>query len=77
MTKNAEVAKILKEIGLLLQVEGKDKFKFLAYLRGVRSITSLGEDITSVAERGELVKIQGIGKGLAEVITDYLETGEV
>ena len=77
MTKNAEVAKVLKEIGLLLQVEGKDKFKFLAYLRGVRSITSLGEDITSVAERGELVKIQGIGKGLAEVITSYLETGEV
>jgi DNA polymerase (family X) len=77
MTKNAEVANILKEIGLLLQVEGKDKFKFLAYLRGVRSITSLGEDITSIAERGELTKIQGIGKGLAEAITSYLETGEV
>jgi len=77
MAKNAEVAKILKEIGLLLQVEGKDKFKFRAYLRGVRSITSLGEDITSVAERGELTDIQGIGKGLAEVITSYLETGEV
>jgi len=77
MTKNAEVANVLKEIGLLLQVEGKDKFKFLAYLRGVRSITSLGEDITSVAKRGELTKIQGIGKGLAEAITSYLETGEV
>ena len=77
MTKNAEVATVLKEIGLLLQVEGKDKFKFLAYLRGVRSITSLGEDIISVKERGELTKIPGIGKGLAEVITDYLETGEV
>jgi DNA polymerase (family 10) len=77
MTKNSEVATVLKEIGLLLQVEGKDKFKFLAYLRGVRSINSLGEDITSVKERGELTKIPGIGKGLAEVITDYLETGEV
>lgn len=77
MTKNAEVANILKEIGLLLQVEGKDKFKFLAYLRGVRSITALGEDITSVAQRGDLTKIQGIGKGLAEVITSYLETGKV
>ncbi|TFG99916.1 DNA polymerase/3'-5' exonuclease PolX [Candidatus Thorarchaeota archaeon] len=77
MTKNAEVAMVLKEIGLLLQVEGKDKFKFLAYLRGVRSIAALGEDITSIAERGELTKIQGIGKGLAEVITSYLETGEV
>ncbi len=77
MTRNSEVATVLKEIGLLLQVEGKDKFKFLAYLRGVRSITSLGEDITSVKERGELTTIPGIGKGLAEVINDYLETGEV
>ena len=77
MTKNAEVARILKEIGLLLQIEGKDSFKFRAYLRGVRSITSLGEDITSVSERGELTNIQGIGKGLAQVITSYLETGEV
>lgn len=77
MTKNTEVSRILKEIGLLLQVEGKDAFKFRAYLRGMRSITSLGEDVTSVAERGELTKIQGIGKGLAQVITSYLETGEV
>ncbi len=77
MTKNAEVAGILKEIGLLLQIEGTDAFKFRAYLRGMRSVTSLGEDITSVAERGELTNIQGIGKGLAQVITSYLETGKV
>ncbi len=77
MIRNAEVARVLKEIGLLLEVEGKDRFKPLAYYRGVRSITSLGEDIEAVAKRDGLMDIPGIGKGLAEVIKNYLETGEV
>ena len=77
MTRNAEVAQVLKEIGLLLEIEGKDKFKPRAYYRGVRSISSLGEDIEAIANRDELTDIQGIGKGLAEVIKNYLETGEV
>ena len=77
MTRNAEVARVLKEIGLLLEIEGKDKFKPRAYYRGMRSITSLGEDIESVAKRDALTDIPGIGKGLSEVIKSYLETGEV
>lgn len=77
MTRNAEVARVLKEIGLLLEIEGKDKFKPRAYNRGMRSIASLGEDIESVAKRDGLTDIPGIGKGLSEVIKSYLETGEV
>ena len=77
MTRNAEVARVLKEIGLLLEIEGKDRFKPLAYYRGVRSITSLGEDVETIAKRDGLTDIPGIGKGLAEVIKSYLETGEV
>ncbi|MFX1606051.1 MAG: hypothetical protein ACFFDD_09095, partial [Promethearchaeota archaeon] len=77
MTRNAEVARVLKEIGLLLEIEGKDRFKPRAYYRGMRSITSLGEDVESIAKRDALTDIQGIGKGLSEVIISYLETGEV
>ena len=67
MTRNAEVARVLKEIGLLLEIEGKDRFKPLAYYRGVRSITSLGEDVETIAKRDELTDIPGIGKGLVPV----------
>ena len=76
MTRNAEVARVLKEIGLLLEIEGKDRFKPLAYYRGVRSIASLGEDIEAIAKRNALTDIPGIGKGLSDVIKQYLETGE-
>ncbi|MHA2352525.1 MAG: DNA polymerase/3'-5' exonuclease PolX [Candidatus Thorarchaeota archaeon] len=77
MTRNAEVARVLKEIGLLLEIEGKDRFKPRAYYRGMRSITSLGEDVESITKRDALTDIQGIGKGLSEVIKSYLETGDV
>ncbi|MFW9980925.1 MAG: DNA polymerase/3'-5' exonuclease PolX [Candidatus Thorarchaeota archaeon] len=77
MTRNAEVARVLKEIGLLLEIEDKDRFKPRAYFRGMRSVTSLGEDIEAIAKRDALTEIQGIGKGLADVIKSYLETGEV
>ena len=77
MTRNTEVARVLKEIGLLLEIEGKDHFKPRAYYRGMRSISSLGEDVESIAKRDALTDIQGIGKGLSEVIKSYLETGEV
>ncbi|MHA1882375.1 MAG: DNA polymerase/3'-5' exonuclease PolX [Candidatus Thorarchaeota archaeon] len=74
---NSEVAKILKEIAILLEIEGKDKFKPRAYYRAERSIIDLGEDIQAIAERKELTKIPGIGKGLSALISTYLLTKEV
>jgi len=77
LTKNAQVALVLKEIGLLLELEGASSFKVRAYSRGVRTISYLGEDIESVAKRGTLTDIPGVGKGLSEVIKSYLATGKV
>ncbi|MFX1482575.1 MAG: DNA polymerase/3'-5' exonuclease PolX [Promethearchaeota archaeon] len=77
MAKNAEVARVLKEMGLLLEIDGANSFKVSAYSRGVRAISSLGEDIEAVVERGTLTDIPGIGKGLSDVITSYLTTGRV
>ncbi|MGY5875264.1 MAG: DNA polymerase/3'-5' exonuclease PolX [Candidatus Thorarchaeota archaeon] len=73
--KNQQVAQALKEVAILIQIEGEDKFKPRAYLRAVRSVTSLGEDIEAVARRGELLKIPGVGKAIAEKIEKFLETG--
>lgn len=77
MTKNAEVARALKEIAILIEVEGKDKFKPRAYMRAVRSVNSLGEDIEAIAGRGELEEIPGVGKAIAEKIKSYLETDTI
>ncbi len=75
MTRNKEVSAILNEIAILLEIEGKDKFKPRAYYRAVRSVAAHGEDVESLAKRDQLTNIPGVGKGIAEVINDYLETG--
>jgi DNA polymerase (family 10) len=75
--RNREVARALKEIALLLEVEGKDKFKPRAYQRAMRAITSLGEDIEAIARRDELTEIPGVGKAIAEKISSFLETGKI
>jgi len=77
VTKNTEVARVLKEIGLFLEFEGKEPFKVKAYQRAVRSISALGEDVATLADRNDLTSIPGVGKGLAEVIKSYLTTGNV
>jgi DNA polymerase (family 10) len=71
------VARILKEMGLLLQLEGANSFRVSAYSRAVRAINGLGEDIEVVAKRGELTDIKGIGKGFSGLINEYLATGDV
>ena len=77
MTKNKEVAQALREIAILLEVEGVDKFKPRAYQRAVRSIRALGEDIEDIAERDELTEIPGVGKAISEKIKSFLETGSI
>jgi DNA polymerase (family 10) len=71
------VARVIKEIGLLFEIEGANSFKVAAYSRGVRAITSLGEDIEAIAKRDALTDIPGIGKGLSEVIKSFLINGKV
>jgi DNA polymerase (family 10) len=77
LTKNREVALALKEISLLLQIEGKDKFKHLSYARAARSVTGLGEDIEAIKGRGELEQIPGVGKAIAKKIEALIDTGSI
>ena len=74
---NEELARILHEISILLEIEGKNRFKPRAYARASRAIRSLGEDIRTIAARGALEEIPGVGKSIAQLIEEYLSTGKV
>ncbi|MFW9979565.1 MAG: DNA polymerase/3'-5' exonuclease PolX [Candidatus Thorarchaeota archaeon] len=75
MTRNKEIAAVLNEIAILLEIEGTDKFKPRAYYRAVRTVGSHGEDIEVLSQQNKLTSIPGVGKGIAEVIKDYLDNG--
>ena len=75
--RNLEIAKLFNEIADLLEIKDENIFKIRAYRRAAMNLESLTEEIESVAERGGLTEIAGIGKDLAAKIGQALETGRI
>jgi DNA polymerase (family X) len=76
MSTNSDLADRLGEIADLLDLAG-EKFKPEAYRRAARTIESLTEDIRSVAGRGELDTLPGVGEAISEKIREFLRTGSI
>ncbi len=75
MSLNTEVARVLYEIGELLTIKG-DRFRSRAFLMAAQRVSSLTEDIRRVRERDQLEEIPGVGKSIASIIEEFLDTGE-
>lgn len=77
MTKN-EIADVLTEIGVLLELKGENPFKVRAYQAGARVLESLEEqELTRLIDEGELISVKGIGAALADKITALRQTGRL
>jgi len=70
-----EIARILDEIGTLLELRGDNPFKCRAYHNASRIISSLTEDLTSIIENDEWKSIKGIGDALSQKIEELHKTG--
>lgn len=74
---NLDIARIFGEIADILEIQQESAFRINAYRRAARAVESLSEDVATIAVRGELRKISGIGASLAEKIEEYLRTGTI
>jgi DNA polymerase (family 10) len=79
---NAEVAKLLRDIGFLTEIEDEAnaQFKARAYYRAADSIDGLDADIAKMYNAGgldALLQIPAIGKAIAGKIEEYLKTGKI
>ena len=72
-----EIARILDEIGTLLELRGDNPFKCRAYHNASRIISSLTEDLTSIIENDEWKSIKGIGDALSQKIEELHKTGRL
>ncbi len=73
---NAEVARVLERIAVMLEIEGANSFRVRAYREGARVIGAQGGSVTALAgEAGALEALKGIGKDLAGRIRDLVATG--
>jgi DNA polymerase (family 10) len=74
MNKN-EVAAILDEIATLLELQGTNPFRCIAYTKAARAINQLEADLATVVANKQLDQIPGIGATLCEKITELVTTG--
>jgi DNA polymerase (family 10) len=75
--KNLELARLFHEMASLLEVQNESVFRVRAYARAAQTLETLAESVEAVAARGELGKLQGIGRDLAAKIEEYLATRRI
>jgi DNA polymerase (family 10) len=69
------IARLLREIGLLLKIQGENPFKARAYERGARAMEALAADLAPLVTQNRLTEIPGIGPALAATIGELYRTG--
>ena len=75
MLDRFSVARALREIASLMQVEGANPFKVRAYERGARALEGMPEDLGTLVREGRLTSVPGIGSALASTIAELFQTG--
>ena len=71
---NAEVARLLTEIRVLMEFAGEPFYKFMAYERAATAIEN-ARPVGELLGAGELEALSGIGKTIAARVREYVETG--
>ncbi len=74
---NKDVAQILNEIALLLELSGGNPFKIRAYAEGARIIEAQESSVSELIRSGTLSQIKGIGKTLSLQITQLIQDGSI
>ena len=75
--KNREIAALFQKMADLLEFKDENIFKINAYRKSARVLNDLTADVDELERSGELQKMPGIGKGMAEKIQEYLVTGRI
>jgi DNA polymerase (family 10) len=71
----AEVARILSEIGTLMELNGRDAFRARAFRAAARGLEGTDADLAALAREDRLTELPGIGRGIAGVVREIVETG--
>jgi DNA polymerase (family X) len=77
LPQNAEVVEQLELLADLLELEGQESFRVLAYRRAAQRVRESGGSIAQLALEGKAKELQGIGKTIEEKIVQIVEQGEI
>jgi DNA polymerase (family 10) len=74
MTKT-QIATVLEQSAILLELDGANKFRVIAYQNASRALSSLEEDLLNAIQEKRITEIKGIGKGIGGLITEAVLEG--
>src|SRR6516164_2239753 len=74
--ENKEIARVLWETADLMEIDGEDAFRIRSYRNGATAVEGHPERIADILRDPErkVTDIPGIGKGLAAVLAQIVET---
>ncbi len=72
-----QVAAVLEEIAVLLELKGENPFKTRAYSNAARTLETLAEPLEKLIAEQRLGEIKGIGDALQKKITELVTTGKL
>src|SRR3954466_5756911 len=72
-----QIVDVIEDMARLLELKGENVFKVRAYTNAARALETYHGDFGQAIAEGTLTEIPGIGKALAEKISELFKTGEV
>ena len=72
-----QVVEMLESVARLLELKGENMFKIRAYTNAARTLETYRGDFAKVVADGSLTEIAGIGKAIAEKISEFCTTGKL
>ncbi len=74
---NADVAQVLNDIALLLEIKGENPFKIRSYANASALIQNMSEPVAVLVQDERLREVEGIGEALEQKITELVTTGKL
>src|SRR5262249_27778562 len=75
--ETSQVARVLDEMGTLLEVRGENPFRCRAYHAAAQALRSLPSDLAPLIDEGRLAEVPGIGETMLAKITRLVTTGNL
>ncbi|WP_438017118.1 PHP domain-containing protein [Sorangium sp. So ce315] len=75
MLDKLDIARALREMGMLLQLKGENPYRARAYEAGAEALEGLADDLGVLVSAKKLTDIRGIGAALAAQIAELYRTG--
>jgi DNA polymerase (family X) len=70
-------AEVLEQIATMLELKGENVFKVRAYQNAARAMETFAGNLPQAVEDATIAEVDGIGKAIAEKITELVRTGSL